>query len=291
MNIKRRAILGALLAAFLYALNIPLSKALLAQTGAVMMAAFLYLGAGTGMAALSALSKGEKEAPLTRQELPYVIGMIVLDMAAPICLMLGLKTVSPAHASLLNNFEIVTTALIALLLFREKVSGLMWGAIGLITAACILLSWDGAHSLRFSAGSVLVLAACACWGLENNCTRVLSKKSAAQIVILKGIFSGLGSLIVALIVGESLPSLLSAVSALLLGFVSYGLSIFFYVRAQRNLGAARTSAYYSVNPFIASILSLVLFSEPLSKTYFPALALMAAGALLTIRDTFRTEAE
>ena len=289
MNRKTRAILGALLAAFLYALNIPASKALLTQVGPVMMASLLYLGAGVGMTALSAVNKGAREASLTRQELPYVIGMIVLDMAAPICLMLGLKTVSPAHAALLNNFEIVATALIALLLFKERVSGVMWGAIGLITLACVLLSWDGAHSLRFSGGSLLVLAACACWGLENNCTRVLSKKSAAQIVILKGIFSGLGSLVVALLVGESLPPLSSALPALLLGFVSYGLSIFFYVRAQRDLGAARTSAYYSVNPFIASILSLVLFSEPLAKTYFPALAVMAAGALLTVRDTLRSQ--
>ena len=69
-----------------------------------------------------------------------------------------------------------------------------------------------------------------------------------------------------------------------LGFVAYGLSIFFYVYAQRGLGAARTSAYYAVNPFIGAALSLVLF-QTVPGRRFVALALMALGAwLVTPQD-------
>ena len=282
-------ILLALLAAGLYAVNIPFSKILLRDIAPVYMASFLYFGAGVGMAGLTVVRRGDKEPPLTKEELPYTLGMIILDIIAPICLMFGLKSAASANVSLLNNFEIVATTLIALLLFQESVSKRMWAAVGLITLSSILLTFEGTESFRFSYGSLFVLAASLCWGLENNCTRKLSSKSAAQIVILKGLFSGLGSLVVALLMGERLPDWQYILFALGLGFASYGLSIYFYVRAQRNLGAARTSAYYSINPFVGALLSLVILQEALSDTYWIALLIMLVGAGLAVVDTLRTE--
>lgn len=286
---ESRAIFFALLAAALYAVNIPFSKLLLRHVDAAFMAGLLYFGAGVGMSAMRLCGRGRGEPPLTRSELPYVLAMIALDILAPICLMLGLSRASSANVSLLNNFEIVATALVALLLFGEKVSGVMWLAIGFITASSALLSFEGTESFQFSTGSLFVLAACCCWGLENNCTRKLSEKSAAQIVILKGIFSGLGSMIVAWIGGERFPQAKYAALVMLLGFVAYGLSIYFYVRAQKDLGAARTSACYAVNPFIGSLLSLAFLQEPLSRTYPAALGVMLVGTALTVWDTFREE--
>ena len=285
MRQKSTAILAALGAALLYAVSIPLSPFLLRQTGPVMLAALLYLGAGVGMTLLSLICPVPLKDRLTRRQLPFTLGMILLDIAAPIFLMLGLARAPAAHVSLLNNFEIVATSLFALLLFRERISRRVWCAIFLITAASMLLSFEGAQSLRFSAGSLLVLGACLCWGLENNCTRALSQKSAVQIVQVKGLFSGLGSLLVARLAGESLPDWRSLFAAMLLGFVCYGLSIFLYVRAQSVLGAARTSAFYSANPFLAAALSLLLLRQPLADAYPYALALMLLGLYLTVRET------
>lgn len=285
MQQKSTAILAALGAALLYAVSIPLSPFLLRQTGPVMLAALLYLGAGAGMTLLSLICPVPREDRLTRRQLPFTLGMILLDIAAPILLMLGLARAPAAHVSLLNNFEIVATSLFALLLFRERISRRVWCAIFLITAASLLLSFEGAQSLRFSSGSLLVLGACLCWGLENNCTRALSQKSAVQIVQVKGLFSGLGSLLVARLAGESLPDRRSLLAAMLLGFVCYGFSIFLYVRAQSVLGAARTSAFYSVNPFLAAALSLLLLRQPLADAYPHALALMLLGLFLTVRET------
>lgn len=282
---KSTAILAALGAALLYAVSIPLSPLLLRQTGPVMLAALLYLGAGVGMTLLSLICPVPRKDRLTRRQLPFTLGMVLLDIAAPILLMLGLVRTPAAHVSLLNNFEIVATSLFALLLFRERISRRVWCAIFLITAASVLLSFEGAQSLRFSPGSLLVLGACLCWGLENNCTRALSPKSAVQIVQVKGLFSGLGSLLVARFAGESLPDWRSLLAAMLLGFVCYGLSIFLYVRAQSVLGAARTSAFYSVNPFLAAALSLLLLHQPLADAYPCALALMLLGLYLTVRET------
>ena len=280
MKKTNQAIFYAVLAAALYALNAPVSKLLLHHIPSTMMAGLLYLGAGTGMYLMEKFRRNHKEQPLTRQELPYTAAMVVLDIAAPIFLMIGLTRCSAANASLLNNFEIVATSLIALFIFKEAVGRRLWVAIALVTISSILLSVEDLSSFTFSVGSIFVLLACVCWGFENNCTRLLSSKNPAQIVVIKGFGSGLGALALAWIVGERYFHVWYMALALLLGFVSYGLSIYFYIYAQRDLGAAKTSTYYAISPFIGAALSLLIFREIPSVTFLVALVVMAAGTYL-----------
>lgn len=281
---RRTGIAFAVLAAVLYAVNAPCSKVLLGYLPSTLLAGFLYLGAGLGMCLIAWLRRFKHSKPaegkLTRADLPYTAAMIVLDIAAPICLLAGLNFTSAANVSLLNNFEIVATALIALFIFKETISPKLWCGILAVTLACAILSFEDLSSLRFSPGSLLVLLAATCWGLENNCTRKISSKDPLQIVLLKGIFSGTGSLVIGLCLGERAETCWSIPLALILGFVAYGLSIYCYVYAQRLLGAARTSAYYAVAPFISTIFSLLLFREVPDLFYFVALGLMLAGAYL-----------
>ena len=211
--------------------------------------------------------------------------MIVLDIIAPIFLMLGISYGSSANASLLGNFEIVSTTVIALFVFKETVTIRLWAAIALITLSSILLSLEGVDSFKFSYGSIFVLAATVCWGFENNCTRNISSKNTYEIVTLKGIFSGLGALTIALIKREIIPGFGYAMSALMLGFIAYGLSIFLYVRAQKTLGAAKTSAYYAIAPFVGAILSFAFLHEQLSWMYLVALIVMIVGSVLVVTDT------
>ena len=274
---KNKAIFYAVLAAGLYALNAPISKLLLVQIPTTMMAGLLYLGAGIGMFLMEKLHKNKQEQPLTKKELPFTIAMMVLDIAAPIFLMIGLSKCSAANASLLNNFEIVATSLIALVIFKEAIGKKLWFAIVLVTISSILLSFEDMSSLDFSWGSLFVLLACVCWGFENNCTRMLSSKNPAQIVIIKGFGSGLGALMLSFVVGERYFHFGYIVLALLLGFVAYGLSIYFYIYAQRVLGAAKTSTYYAISPFIGVVLSLIIFTELPSVVFIIALAIMAMG--------------
>lgn len=278
----------AILAAALYALNSPLSKLLLDFMPPTLMAGFLYLGAGLGMGVIALFRMARKtkgaEARLTKKELPYTLAMILLDIAAPICLLIGLRATTAANASLLNNFEIVATSIIALMVFKERISPRLWGGILCVTLSCALLSFEDLSGLQFSFGSLFILLACVCWGFENNCTRKISSKDPMQIVLLKGIFSGLGSVIIGFCTGERITVLWSIFAVLFVGFVAYGLSIFFYVYAQRLLGAARTSAYYAVAPFIGTLLSLLIFRQWPPYTYFIALALMVIGAWLCAND-------
>jgi drug/metabolite transporter (DMT)-like permease len=291
VNVKKSKSAGivlAILAAALYAINSPFSKVLLAYMPSTLMAGFLYLGAGLGMGMIALFRKVNKrertEEKITKADLPYTLAMIVLDIAAPIFLLLGLSYTTAANASLLNNFEIVATALIALVIFGERISARLWLGIAFVVASCGLLSFEDMTSLRFSAGSLFILLACVCWGVENNCTRRLSAKDPLEIVLLKGVFSGLGSVVIGLVIGERVRTLWSVLAVLAVGCVAYGFSIFVYVYAQRLLGAARTSAYYAIAPFIGVFLSLIIFSQMPPYTFFIALALMAIGAWLCSSD-------
>lgn len=279
---EQTAVLLAILAASLYAISSPVSKILLENVPPTMMAALLYLGAGLGLLVIGIIEKVsgkvQKEQPLTKKELPYTLAMVALDIAAPIFLMVGLQMTTAANASLLNNFEIVATSLIALFLFKEAISRRLWLAIVLMTLSSMILSIEDFSSLSFSFGSLFVLLACISWGLENNCTRVLSSKNPLQIVVIKGLGSGFGSLVFALVLGQRVTGIGYVLTALVLGFFAYGLSVFFYVHAQRTLGAAKTSTYYAVAPFIGVVLSLLIFREVPSLTFVLALVIMLVGA-------------
>lgn len=284
----RKGIMMAIFAAVLYAVSSPFSKILLNEIPPTLMAGFLYLGAGIGMSLIAVSRRVRQvettEIHLSKAEMPYTVAMILLDIVAPICMLIGLNATTAANASLLNNFEIVATALIALVVFSERISKRLWMGIFFVTLSSVILSFEDVTSLEFSYGSLFVLLAAVFWGLENNCTRKLSSCDPLEIVLLKGIFSGTGSIVIGLVIGEKLMNLWSVIAVMAVGIVSYGLSIYFYVHAQRLLGAARTSAYYAVSPFIAAFLSILIFGQIPEVTYFIALILMAIGAWYSSHD-------
>lgn len=291
MKNKPTAIFMAILAAALFGISSPVSKLLLAELPPALMAALLYFGAGFGMLLISQIrdigNRRPIEANITKKELPYVISMILLDIAAPLCLMIGLTLTTSANASLLNNFEIVATSIIALILFKEAIGKRMWAAIFLITLSSIILSFEDLSSLSFSAGSVFVLLACLCWGFENNCTRMLSLKDPLQVVVIKGFGSGSGSLVIALLLKQLSTNILYILIALFLGFVAYGLSIYFYIIAQRELGAARTSAYYAAAPFIGVLLSIIIFGQQMQISFIVASIIMILGTYFAAAEHHR----
>ncbi len=284
-----KAMVLAVLAALFYALSTPFSKIILKHVGPTMTASMLYLGAGIGICILF-LFKGKNEPKsdkLGRSDMPYVIGMILLDILAPILLMNGISRTTAANVSLLNNFEIAATSILAFIIFKEKISKRMCVALLLVILSSLILSFEGGSSLSFFTGSLLVLGAATCWGLENNCTRMIASKSTYEIVIIKGFFSGTGALIVALILGEKLPDIKYMLVIFAVGFVSYGMSIFVYIRAQSVLGAAKTSSFYALAPFIGAFISFLILGEKPDSRYIVALVVMIFGTFFAVVDTLK----
>lgn len=266
MSKNKTATVFAISAAALYAINVPLSKLLLINVSPRMLAGFLYLGAGVGIGVLLGIRKTQNrladEQWLDKKDLAYTIAMIGLDIAAPIFLMLGIANTNSANVSLINNFEIVATSVIALVIFKEKISRRLWAAIILVMLSSAILGFEGTEAFVFNNGFIVCIVRIVYTGaVENNCTRSISDKSSEEIVLVKGIFSGIGSILIAFIVGEKPPEITYMLAAMLLGFVSYGLSINFYIMAQKNLGAAKTSAFYSVAPFLGVGFSFIILGR------------------------------
>ena len=274
----------ALLAAMLFGLSAPLSKLLLAQVDPLPLASLLYLGAGlgVGLVLLGQRVRGSQtEAGLTRQDFPWLVTAILAGgVGAPIGILYGLQATPAATASLLLNFEVVATAGIAALAFREHTGRRTWLAVGAITAASVLLSLDPSAGWGFSTGALLILAACVLWGIDNNATGRISLKDPKRIVTVKGLAAGSVSAVLALSVGQTFPSGMAVVYGLTLGAISYGASIVLFVRALRSLGAARTGALFGTAPFLGMGLSLLVFREAPDLTFYLSLPIMLLGAWL-----------
>ncbi|MBI4731404.1 MAG: EamA family transporter [Chloroflexi bacterium] len=283
------SIFQALLAALLFGASAPLSKLLLGEISPVLLAAFLYLGSGIGLLFAKLMGKviyaEQKEARLTRSDWPWLAGAVLAGgVIAPITLMISLRHAPAATASLLLNFESVTTTLIAAIVFKEAVGRRAWWAIALITLASILLSTDFTNNWGLSLSALGVLAACFMWGVDNNLTRNISAKDPLVIVTVKGLGAGLVSLMIAVALGDPFPTLSVILLSLLLGSLSYGLSIFLFVHAMRGLGAGRTSALFGTAPLAGILLSLIIFRESPGILFAIALPIMAAGAFVLVKE-------
>ena len=283
-------VLQALLAAIFFGASTPFAKLLLGDISPIYLAAFLYLGSGTG---ISLIKLGQKiippaqqtEAGIKKADIKWLAGAIISGgVMAPIVLMVSLQNTPASTASLLLNFEGVGTTLIALLFFREAISRRAWMAILVITLASIFLSTNFSEGFGLSLGALGIILACVLWGLDNNLTRNISGKDPLVIVAWKGLAAGTFSFILATLLGNSLPSFTSIALTMGLGFVSYGMSTILFILSMRGLGAARTSALYGTAPLAGVFLSIIIFSESLSISYILAGILMIGGALLLINE-------
>lgn len=286
---RKISYLQAILAAVLFGASAPFSKLLLENVQPVPLAGLLYLGSGIGAWLLFGLQSRRqapqpREARLAKADTPWLLGAILAGgIAAPILLLWGLDQTPASTASLLLNFEIVATTLIAVLAFREAVDRRILLAIGLITLAAVLLSWTpGAWG--FSLGALGVIGACFLWGVDNNLTRQISARNPLVIVGVKGLGAGTFSILLALLIGAGLPDARTGLLALCLGAVSYGLSIYLFILAMRGLGAARTSTLFGIAPFVGALLSLFLLQETPQALFWLAVPVMLAGAWLMLTE-------
>lgn len=277
----------ALIAATLFGISTPFAKLLGADLNAFLLAGLLYLGSGAGLAVWRHGRGGRgprAEAGLQRADIPWMAAVVLFGgILGPSLLMLGLQSTSGSAASLLLNLESLATMLIAWLVYRENVDRRLFLGAMAILAGAVLLSWDfGAISL--SGGAMLIAAACACWGIDNNLTRKLSGSDPVQIAMIKGLAAGATNTLLGVAAGAAWPTVAQVAAAAALGIAGYGISLVLFVRALRELGAARTGAYFSTAPFVGALIAIALFNEPVSIALTVAAMLMAFGVWLHLTE-------
>lgn len=287
----RRAVALALLSAALFGLSTPMAKALLGAIDPTILAGLLYCSAGFGIAIVRRFGRSlipishAAEVALRRNELPWLSGAIVAGgIVGPLLLMLGLARTEAATASLLLTLEGAATALMAWFIFQENFDRRIALGMASLVAGAIVLSWSGQPTLSGLLGPLAVVGACIAWGVDNNLTRKVSLADPLQIVELKGLIAGPVNVIVGLASGGGIPGVSSLLVAGIVGFIGYGVSLVLFIRALRDLGTARTAAYFSTAPFLGAVAAVVFLREPVTAQLVVAGALMAAGVWLHLTE-------
>jgi len=276
----------ALGAAVLFGVSAPLAKTLLTDASPQLLAGLLYVGSGVGLALVWLLRRrSQREASLAMRDVPWLAGAIAFGgVLGPLLLMLGLVRTPASGASLLLNLEGVFTAALAWFVFRENFDRRIALGMLVIVAGGVLLSWEGRLAWGGLLGPLAVAGASLCWAIDNNLTQKVSAGDPVQITMLKGLVAGTVNVGLAMALGAEWPDSSRIGSALLLGFVSYGVSLVLFVLALRHLGTARTGAYFSVAPFVGAAVSLIALRERASPLLLAGGALMAIGVWIHVTE-------
>ena len=291
----RLSIAAALGAAALFGLSVPAGKALLTVTDPWLLAGLLYLGSGVSLGAYRLtqrflLGGRAGEDRLGRSEWRWLAAEIVTGgVIAPVLLMFGLSRAGADEAALMLNLEGVLTAVVAWVVFREHVNRRIAGGMVAIAAGAMVLAWNPTEAVRLSGGAVLIAGACLGWAIDNNLTRKVSASDPLQIAAMKGLVAGGVNIGIALSFGASIPSPTTVGLAALLGLLSYGVSLILFVLALRDLGAGRTSAYFSTAPFVGALIGVLLLGEPVTGRLGVAAGLMMIGVWLHVSERHEHE--
>ena len=277
-------VLAALGAALLFGAGTPLAKSLLASVDPWLLAGLLYLGSGLGLSSYRWLRHAPKPALLPSEWLWLTGAMTAGGIVGPVLLMLGLTGMPATGASLLLNAEGVFTTLLAWFAFRENFDHRIALGMAAIVAGAVVLSWPGDASFSGVWPALAVLGACLAWGIDNNLTRKVSLTDATWIAAIKGLTAGGVNLTIAVLFGANWPSLPTVAGALAVGFFAYGVSLVLFVIGLRQLGVARTGAYFSVAPFFGAVLAIPLLHESVGIQSWIAGTLMAIGIWLHLTE-------
>jgi drug/metabolite transporter (DMT)-like permease len=277
-------IIAALSAAVLFGGGTPVAKLLLSGINPWMLAGLFYLGSGSGLWLYRLLRKSE-HATMAPHEWPWLLGAIFSGgVIGPVLLMYGLTHMAASGASLLLNFESVFTALIAWIAFKENVDRrIALGMLSIVLGAMVL-SWPDSADFSSTLPALAVLGACLAWGLDNNLTRRVALNDATWLACIKGLVAGSVNLMLAFAIGAQLPSLPLILSAAVVGFAAYGVSLALFVVALRHLGTARSGAYFSVAPFFGAALAVPLLGEPITPGLLFAGLAMGLGVYLHLTE-------
>jgi drug/metabolite transporter (DMT)-like permease len=285
----------AILAGLCFSASAPFTKLLSPEVPPLMLAALFLLGSAAGTTAYAALAHlcGQKrssiEAPLTRKDLPWVFAVTLFgSILATLLIVYGVAATTATTAAFLFSFEGAATVLVASILFREAVDRRIWAAVACITFSCMIMSFGGGaerFGFHFSYGAVLILLSCLSWGIANNCIRMISGVDPIYQTLVRSWIGGLILFVLALASGEMLPAFSIVLFAAFVGFISYGgLTSIFFVYGVRDLGSARATTYFSLNPVFGIILSIIIFQTLPGIMLWIALPFLLIGMWLLMTE-------
>ena len=294
MPIKTDQIQGPLLAtlsAVLFGISPVLCKLVIGDMSPALLAGLLYLGSGIGLQILLLFQRRNSLLELLQlspQHRIKLLGAVVSGgVIAPLCLTYGIKYGHASEVTLLLNLETVATTVIAWLIFKEYIGVRVWVGKALILVAAVIVIVRSEGGFDFSLSGILVVLACIFWGIDNNLTRDVEELSSAVLASIKGLSAGIFTTVLALLFSSGTATTVQIGGSLLIGALSYGLSLVLFVEALRKIGSARTATFFAIGPFIGTLMSIALLGERPPGSYWFAAALMLAGVFLLYNEIHR----
>jgi len=282
-SLRNVGVQAALASAVLFGAGTPFAKLLLGDVSSWLLAGLLYTGSGVGLTAWRIVRRAPR-VRIRRREIPPLVGAVFFGgLVAPVLLMAGLANMPASGASLLLNGEAVFTALLAWFVFRENFDRRIALGMVAIVAGAVVLSVPTGASFGSPWPALAILGACLCWGLDNNLTRKIALTDATWLAAVKGAVAGPVNLVLALVLGATLPSGWTIAGAMLIGLFAYGVSLTLFIVGMRHIGTARTGAYYSVAPFFGALIAVAL-GEPVTWPLVAAACLMGLGIWLHLTE-------
>lgn len=285
MDSQRQGLLKGFLAAMTFGLSAPLISTLSSTGSPLVLAGLLYGGSALALLAARAVrGQSNQESPIKRQDLGMLTLLTLIGgIAAPICLVSGLASLSAGSASLLLNMEAVFTMGIAILVGREHLSTKGVIAAAFIFAGAVIIG-GGTTTGATIHGAVLIALACLGWGIDNNISQRLSIRDPMQTTMLKSIGASVPMLLVSGLIGAKFPTPMETCIILVIGAVGYGLSIWLDLLALRELGAARESVIFAMAPFVGAGFAVLALKEALSTNLIASGVLMIGGVALLLNE-------
>ena len=281
---EKKGLLFAFLSAFLYDLNVPVSKYSLKTLSTNEILFLLYFGSAVGLFLLMLFNKKQKFSLKPQKgESIFIIGVIIFDILAALFIVESLKYIDASTVSLISILEISFTIIISHFIFKTKISKNLIIAVILVSIGGILLSFDSSTEFKLSIASMLTVFATACWGLENNLTAKVSDKNPLLLVFYKCFAVAIFNLLFILNI-NIFELFTNNWYLLVIGFFTYGISILYYVYAINYIGISKTSIVFSFSPVFGALISLILFKEKITIYFVISLILMLMGIYFTIID-------
>ncbi|MBA3606638.1 MAG: DMT family transporter, partial [Acidimicrobiia bacterium] len=277
-SMMRRGVVRCALAAVLFGVSAPAASRLADDLGPFSLAGLLYVGAAAAVLPVVGRSR-PTAAAWRRSRSRLALAVFVGGAVGPVLLATGLGYVSAATASLLLNLELVFTTIVAALAFREHIGGRVAAGTALVALAGVTLAWSGDAQLRW--GALLIAAACVCWAVDNSVTAALDDLAPAHITLAKGVVAGGANLAIGVVLDGGPPAA-TALGALAVGALGYGLSITLWVAGARDLGAARAQLVFATAPFVGAVVAWTVLAEPASWRQLIALVVAAVGVSFVI---------
>ena len=277
---KRFAIITGILSGFLFGVATPFSKLLLAGLNSFQLAGLLYLGAALAMLPYIFRRNSNLKLLFQSGSRAKTTGIIFFGgFAGPLLLLAGLKMANAASVSIWLNMELVATAILGVLIFKDALDRNTWIGVFLTILAGIVVSFGEGTSGLIS--GLLITAACICWGVDNHLTALTDGASPQTVTFVKGIVAGSVNLIIgSLIAGETMV-LGNVVPAIIVGIFAYGFSIVLYVTSAQNIGATRSQILFSTAPIWGVVLSYLFVHEPFQWVHLISIVLLTLAVIIT----------